>query len=108
VADLERIVDEAARRNPETAFERGWKGGRAFEREVCAKAGIQITPEIIGYIVRYGGRCRDCADHQGICPNSFLPCADADKAIRRVLEAFNYGVTNGFLRAEFAERGGIR
>lgn len=34
---LEEIVGEASRLNPETAFDRAFTGGRAFERERCAK-----------------------------------------------------------------------
>jgi hypothetical protein len=36
--DLNKIIEDSALRNPETAFNRGWKGGVAFERERIAKA----------------------------------------------------------------------
>lgn len=31
---------------------------------------IPVTKEVVGYIARYGGRCRDCADRDGVCPSS--------------------------------------
>ena len=60
---------------------------------------IRVTDEVVDYIARYGGACRDCADENGICPHSGLPCADRGKAIRHVLTALNYGVANGFISA---------
>lgn len=58
-----------------------------------------MSDETVGYVLRYGGACRDCADADLICPSSGLPCdpAAARKAIRRVLEAVDYGERNGFL-----------
>lgn len=58
---------------------------------------IEVTNEVVSYIARYGGRCRDCADEHGVCPTSGLPCEGYIKAIRHVLEALNYGVSKGFL-----------
>jgi hypothetical protein len=58
---------------------------------------IPVTKEVVSYIARYGPRCRDCADEFGICPSSGLPCGDAAKAIRHVLEAYNYGLKHGYL-----------
>lgn len=54
----------------------------------------------IDYVLHYGGRCRECADHHGLCPNG-LPCDvdDAKTAIRWVLKALNYGIANGFVVA---------
>lgn len=60
---------------------------------------IEITNEVVSFISRYGGRCRDCADEDGICPTSGLPCEGYIKAIRHVLEALNYGMANGYLSA---------
>lgn len=54
--------------------------------------------ETIAYVEQYGGRCRDCADENGVCPNSGLPCAESAKAIRWVVRAINYGVGMGFLK----------
>lgn len=54
----------------------------------------------LDYIARYGGKCRDCADSDGHCPNSGLPC-DADEArstIRHVIDAVNYGIETGFFK----------
>lgn len=58
----------------------------------------EFDHETIDYVLRYGGRCRDCADHHGLCPSG-LPCDvdDAKTAIRWVLKALNYGIVNGFV-----------
>lgn len=59
---------------------------------------IPTTEEVVRYVSRYGGFCRDCADEYGICPRSGLPCGDErDGAIRHVIRALNYGFGNGFL-----------
>lgn len=60
---------------------------------------VEITNELVRYIARYGGSCRDCADEDGVCPTSGLPCGEAERAIRHVLKALNYGVSNGYLPA---------
>ncbi len=56
-------------------------------------------PDVVRYVSRFGGFCRDCADEDGICPQSGLPCAGRGKAIRFVLEALDYGLDHGFLPA---------
>lgn len=53
-------------------------------------------PEIASYVARYGGNCRDCADENGICPNSGMPC-DSRKAIEHVLKALDYGFKHGYI-----------
>lgn len=55
--------------------------------------------DVVDYVMAYGGRCRGCADENGTCPTSGLPCisADARKAIAWVLDAIRYGVNQGFL-----------
>lgn len=53
----------------------------------------------VSFVARYGGQCRDCADENGVCPRSGLPCAGADKAIRHVLKALEYGRQHGYLPA---------
>lgn len=55
--------------------------------------------KIIDYVLRFGGRCRDCADNNGICENSGLPCEVpvAEKAVEHVLSAIRYGVKHGFI-----------
>lgn len=59
---------------------------------------IPVDDETLSYVMQYGGRCRDCADHFGVCPGG-LPCEsdEAKGAIRHVLRAINYGMANGFL-----------
>jgi hypothetical protein len=61
------------------------------------KPQIPLTAKVIDYIARYGGRCRDCADENGVCPMSGLPCGGENKAIRHVIEAYNYGIKHGFI-----------
>lgn len=51
------------------------------------------------YVLQYGGRCRDCADENGICPGSGLPCGGARKAVTHVVQALRYGLQHGYLRA---------
>jgi len=60
---------------------------------------VRATDEVVGYVMRYGGMCRDCADENGICPRAGLPCesAPARKAVRHVIEAVNYGLRHGYL-----------
>jgi hypothetical protein len=60
---------------------------------------IPLADEAVRYVARYGGRCRDCADESGVCPHSGLPCEGADKAIRHVIKALNYGFSHGYLAA---------
>lgn len=57
-----------------------------------------VTDEVVDYVLRYGGRCRDCADEDGVCPASGLPCAGREKAVRFVLDALSYGLRHGFLK----------
>lgn len=58
---------------------------------------LEFTADHVKYVQHYRGRCRDCADTNGICPNSGLPCADGDKAIQFVLDALTYGVNHGYV-----------
>lgn len=59
---------------------------------------------VVDYVMRYGGRCRGCADENGVCPQSGLPCEShqARKAISWVIEAIRYGVTHGYIASPFA------
>jgi hypothetical protein len=58
-----------------------------------------MSDERVSYVLQYGGRCRDCADEDGVCPYSGLPCAGAEKAVRFVLGVLDYGYSHGFLKA---------
>jgi len=54
--------------------------------------------EPIAYASHHGGRCRGCADENGVCPTSGLPC-DPDlrlKAAAHCLKAWQYGIEHGF------------
>lgn len=72
---------------------------RAAAPEPPAEDGCALPIGTVDYVWRYGGRCRDCADENGICPLSGLPCGEARKAIEWVIGAINYGLKNGFLPA---------
>ena len=61
--------------------------------------------DAIKYAKNYGGHCRDCADNDGICPQTKLPCGEKDEAIRRVLTAILYGEKHGYLRNRPAKDG---
>ncbi len=56
------------------------------------------TPEIIDYVVRYHGGCRDCADEDGVCPRDGIACGRRRKAAEFVLEALSYGLKHGFIQ----------
>lgn len=60
--------------------------------------------ELIGYVSRYGGMCRDCADENGVCPHSGAPC-DTDQrraVIRHTIAALRYGIEHRFIPNIFA------
>jgi hypothetical protein len=57
-----------------------------------------LPKETLAYVLRFGGDCRDCADHLGLCPTSGLPCQERGRAIKWVIDAINYGTENGFLK----------
>lgn len=61
---------------------------------------IPTDDETLSYVLRYGSRCRECADHFGVCPKG-LPCEpdEARKAIKHVIDALNYGYLHGYLPA---------
>lgn len=65
-----------------------------------APALIPNDQETVDYVLRYGPRCRDCADENGVCPSSGLPCGNGGKAVRHVIAALNYGLKHGFLRPD--------
>lgn len=59
--------------------------------------------DLIDYALQYGGRCRDCADADGVCPSSGMPCdpTEARKAASHVLKAWQYGTQHGFIDNPF-------
>ena len=60
--------------------------------------------EIIRYVSRYGGKCRDCADENGVCPHSGAPC-DTDQRraiIAKTIDALRYGIGHRFIPNIFA------
>lgn len=56
------------------------------------------TKVTVEYVAQYGGNCRDCADEDGVCPSSGLPCRGKLKAIQHVLGAVDYGTRHGYLK----------
>lgn len=83
----------------------GWQAGVEWALATpavpapAASGPLAFTDEHVSYIAKYGGRCRDCADQDGVCPSSGLPCGGSDKAIRHVLSALAYGLNHKFIMA---------
>lgn len=70
-------------------------------------AGVpDATPDVIEYVQRYGGGCRDCADRDGVC-ESGLPCSikDSSNAISHVINALQYGLAHGYLSVQHPAQG---
>lgn len=73
-----------------------------IERPLCPdtleSTGIETlnSDNMVRAVMRYGGRCRDCADECGLCPHSQLPCETDDKetAIKSVIDAISYYLKN--------------
>lgn len=61
--------------------------------------------QIISYVSRYGGMCRDCADECGVCPHDGTPC-DTDQCravIAKTIRALRYGIQHGFIPNIFGD-----
>lgn len=59
--------------------------------------------EPIAYASHYGGRCRGCADENGVCPTTGMPC-DLDerlKAAAHCLKAWQFGIEHGHMDNPF-------
>jgi hypothetical protein len=60
---------------------------------------IEMKPArdaLIDFLVKYGGRCRDCADEAGFCPRSGIGCGQREKAADYFVSALEYGSEHGF------------
>lgn len=59
--------------------------------------------DVVNYIIRYGGSCRDCADNDGVCDDG-TPCDPKTfgAVIKRTLKALEYGIKHGFVQNPFA------
>lgn len=60
------------------------------------------SDDVIGYVLRYGGMCRDCADMDGVC-QSGQPC-DTDQrraVVKHTISALAYGIEHGFIANPF-------
>lgn len=82
----------------------GDQEGHALALPVESSDGGEVlfTDMHMNYVVQYGGSCRGCADENGVCPNSGLPCDGYRKAIQHVFSAIQYGVNNRFIPSPFA------
>ncbi|MGK8640357.1 hypothetical protein ACRS7F_13375 [Brucella anthropi] len=69
-----------------------------------ATGAVQAFNQIIDYVMRYGGRCRDCADEDGICPTNGTPCEPKVKraVIEHTLKSLEYGLSHGFIENPFS------
>lgn len=65
-------------------------------------------PELdpVDYALRYGGRCRDCADGEGTCHTDGTPCDPVvfRAVAARLLAAWRYGIDQGLLGNPFKDR----
>lgn len=61
-----------------------------------------MTSELIDYVGRYGGNCRDCADNDGVCDRG-TPCDPKvfRAAIEHTIKALEYGIKHGFIENPF-------
>jgi hypothetical protein len=61
-----------------------------------------VGDDLIGYVQRYGGMCRDCADMDGVCQNG-QPCDTAQRraVIKHTIAALTYGIKHGFVANPF-------
>lgn len=70
--------------------------------ETAIAGAVDALPDekaCVDYALQYGGHCRDCADENGVCPGSGLPCDGARKAVTHVVQALRSGLQHGYLRA---------
>lgn len=58
---------------------------------------MSAREDLIDFVLQYGGRCRDCADEAGFCPQTGIGCGQRRKAVEFVLGAIEYGVKHGFV-----------
>lgn len=77
---------------------------------VCGRSALVDVPavepvgdDLIGYVLRYGGMCRDCADMDGVC-QSGQPCDTEQRraVIKHTIAALAYGIKHGFIANPFA------
>ena len=52
--------------------------------------------ELLHFLIRYGGNCRDCADENGFCPRTGIGCGERRKACEFILGALEYGTEHNF------------
>lgn len=78
------LLDRIRSAAPQPAVAAGWVA--LPDEKIC-----------VDYALQYGGNCRDCADENGVCPSSGLPCAGARKAVTHVVKALRYGLQHGYL-----------
>lgn len=57
---------------------------------------MSARDELVEYLLHFGGRCRDCADENGVCPQTGIGCGERKKAIEYLLGALEYGTKHGF------------
>lgn len=103
VTEARAIVAEMVARNERNGFLTDWWCKKLDALTSALAVGDEgmreASKDTIDYVMRYGGRCRDCADENGTCPHSGLPCDTdaASKVIGFVLRAVDYGRRHGYL-----------
>jgi hypothetical protein len=60
---------------------------------------IPATKQVVDFVL-HGPMCRDCADADGVCERSGLPCDQmlARRAVRYVIERINYAIAHGNIK----------
>ncbi len=56
---------------------------------------VERRTALLDYAMHYGPRCRECGDHDGVCPVSNMPCGHRRQATEFVIDALFYGATYG-------------
>jgi len=57
---------------------------------------MSAREDLLRYLIRYGAVCRDCADENGVCPQTGIGCGERRKATEFFVEALEYGTKHGF------------
>ena len=84
-------------------YEEGKKrGATKAEADNARLKELLTAPIMAGYAMHYGPRCRECADSDGVCELTGMPCGGRLKATMFVCEALEYGFKNGFVDPQYA------
>ena len=57
---------------------------------------MSARDDLLDFLIRYGGRCRDCADEFGVCPTTGIGCGERRRAAAFFVGALEYGSKHKF------------